>query len=73
MFLHEAVAESLFLGVKSVKANAFEAVLKALLEADKTTGTTGLEQQYQVRKKNAFSVSEKKYQRTPLASRRRVV
>ena len=49
MFLHEAVAEALYLRVTPVKANEYEAYYKSLLQYDRDTGNTGLEQQFQVR------------------------
>ena len=48
MFLHEAVADALYIGVKPVKAHEFDAVYKLLLEPDNTTGVTGMEQQHRV-------------------------
>ena len=54
MFLHEAVAEALYLRVTPVKANEYEAYYKSLLQYDRDTGNTGLEQQFQVRIKSIF-------------------
>ena len=51
MFLHEAVAEALYLGVKPIKTRDFEAVYTSLLERDKSTGEIGLEEQFLVRRK----------------------
>ena len=51
VFLHEAVAEALYLGVKPIKTRDFEAVYTSLLERDKSTGEIGLEEQFLVRRK----------------------
>ena len=48
MFLHEAVAESLYLGVKPIKTRDFEAVYTLMLENDTSSGEIGLEQQFLV-------------------------
>ena len=48
MFLHEAIAESLYLGVKPMKTRDFEDLYTSLLEKDTFTGEIGLEQQFLV-------------------------
>ena len=49
MFLHEAVAETVYLGVKPIKTKDFDAVYKSLLTANKIGERSGLEEQFRVR------------------------